>query len=74
VLMKRDEPTDWLNSLLTVEKKDKSLRLCLDPRQLNIAIKREHYAIPTADDIIARLHGKSVYYYRHEGRILADQA
>ena len=61
VLMKRDEPTDWVNSLLTVEKKDKSLRLCLDPRQLNVAIKREHYAIPTADDIIARLHGKSLF-------------
>jgi len=61
VLMKRDEPTDWVNSLLIVEKKDKSLRLCLDPRQLNLAIKREHYVIPTADDIISRLHGKSVF-------------
>jgi len=61
VLMKRDEPTDWVNSLLIVQKKDKSLSLCLDLRQLNLAIKREHYVIPTADDIIARLHGKSVF-------------
>jgi len=61
LLVKCDEPTDWVNSLLTAEKKDKSLRLCLDPRRLNVAIKREHYAIPTAADIISRLHGKSVF-------------
>lgn len=61
VLSKRDEPTDWVNSLLLVEKKDGSLRLCLDPRDLNQAIKREHYAIPTSDDVTARLHGKNLF-------------
>src|SRR5678816_970652 len=61
VLIKRDEPTDWVNSLLLVEKKDGSLCLCLDPRDLNRAIKREHYAIPTSDDVTARLHGKNLF-------------
>jgi len=38
-----------------------SLRACLDPRDLNRAIKREHYVIPTFEDVSAKLCGKRVY-------------
>ena len=58
---KRDDPTDWVNGLIIVEKKDGFLRLCLDPRDLNKAIKREHYEIPTCDDVTTRLHGNTVF-------------
>jgi len=61
IIIKRDEPTDWVSSLLLVEKKDSSLRLCLDPRDLNKAIKREHYKIPTVEDVASRLHGKRIF-------------
>lgn len=61
VIIKRDDPTDWVNSLLVVEKRDGSLRLCLDPRDLNRAIKREHYRIPTCDDVFSKLSGKNVF-------------
>ena len=61
VIIKVDEATDWVNSLVIVEKADSSLRLCLDPRDLNRSIKREHYRIPTAEDISAKLNGKSVF-------------
>ena len=45
VLVKVDQPiaTDWVNKLVIVEKKNGSLRLCLDPRDLNKGIKHEHY-------------------------------
>ncbi|CAC5364689.1 unnamed protein product [Mytilus coruscus] len=33
------------------------LRICLDPRNLNKAIKREHIALPTIEDITTRLTG-----------------
>lgn len=56
-----EEPTEWVNSIVIVEKKDGSLRLCLDPRDLNTAIKREHFQIPTAEDVAAELHGKKVF-------------
>ena len=39
IIMKRDEPTEWVSSLLGVEKKDGSLRVCLDPKDLNRAIR-----------------------------------
>ncbi|CAC5424910.1 unnamed protein product [Mytilus coruscus] len=58
VIRKADEPTDWVNSLVVVEKpKTGKLRICLDPRNLNKAIKREHFALPTIEDITTRLTG-----------------
>ena len=46
VLVKVDQPSDWVSNLVMVEKKDGTLQMCLDPKDLNKAIKREHYSIP----------------------------
>ncbi|XP_014670611.1 PREDICTED: uncharacterized protein LOC106811486 [Priapulus caudatus] len=56
-----EEPTDWVNSLVIVEKKNGSLRLCLDARDLNTVIRRKHYKIPTPEDVAAQLHGKKFF-------------
>ena len=61
VLIKRDEPTDWVSSLVVVQKSNGQLRICLDPRDLNRAIKREHFVIPTFADIAPKLHGKCIF-------------
>ena len=47
VIEKIDEPTDWVSSMVIVEKGNGQLRICLDPRDLNSAIKRHHYPMPT---------------------------
>lgn len=44
-----------------MKKKNGTLRLCLDPQNLNKAIKREHYQIPKPEEIISRLNGKKVF-------------
>lgn len=49
------KPTDWSSNLVIVEKSNGSLRLCLDPKDLNVAIKRQHYPIPTAEEVMANL-------------------
>ena len=61
VRQKVNKPTDWVHNLVIVEKKDGSLRLCLDPRELNKAIKRENFQIPTVEDVTCRLSGKKVF-------------
>ena len=61
VVSKLDRATDWVNSLVIVEKKDGSLRLCLDPKDLNKAIKREYYKAPTAETISSKLSGMKVF-------------
>lgn len=61
VLCKVDQPTDWVNNLVVIEKRNGSLRLCLDPKDLNKAIKREHYRIPTIQEVSSELAGKKVF-------------
>lgn len=61
IVSKVDEPTDWVQSLVIVQKPNGSLRLCLDPKELNSAIKREHYMLPTCDEIINKLQGKKIF-------------
>lgn len=48
-----------MNHLVIVQKKDsdKSLRLCLDPSELNLAICDEHAYIPTFEEISSKLNG-----------------
>ena len=50
-----NEPTQWVNAMCVVSKKNGKLRICMDPRDLNVAIRREHYQIPTAEEIVSRL-------------------
>ncbi|KAJ8349864.1 hypothetical protein SKAU_G00249940 [Synaphobranchus kaupii] len=53
------EPTEWVNSLVITEKKNGTLRVCLDPCDLSKAVKRQH--IPTPEDVRSKLAGKSIF-------------
>ena len=57
ILAKVTEPTDWVNSLVCVTKSDAVLRLCLDPKYLNRAIKGPHYFTRTLEDILPKRSG-----------------
>ena len=62
VIRKVDQPTEWVNSLVVIEKpKSKKQRICLDSRPLNTAICREHFQLPTLEDITTRLIGARVF-------------
>ena len=47
--------------MVAVPKKNGKLRICLDPKDLNRAILRENYQLPTVEDIATRLHGAKVF-------------
>ena len=53
-------PTDWVSSLVIVKKPTK-LRICIDPKNLNEAIKRPHYAMPSLDGIAPELTDAKVF-------------
>jgi len=57
IIAKVQKPTDWVNSIVCVTKPNGSLRLCLDPKDLNAAIKRPHHVMPTLDDVLPKLKG-----------------
>lgn len=54
-------PTPWISSMVVVPKKKGKHRICLDPKDLNNAIQRENYPLPTIEEIAARLHGAKVF-------------
>ena len=45
-----DEPTPWVSQTVIAEKKDESLRICIDPRELNKAQQRERYTLPVLEN------------------------
>ena len=55
------QPSDWVSNLV-VEKKNGSQQLCLDPKDLNKAIKCKHYRIPTMEEIAAKFAGRTVFF------------
>lgn len=61
VIKKQNDHTDWASPMVIVEKPNKQLRLCMDPQQLNKAIKRDKFSIPDPEEIKARLN-KAKYF------------
>ena len=59
--LKEGEPTAWVNSLVYRRKPNGQLRICLDPKDLNKAIRREHQVIPTLEEILPKLAGAKFF-------------
>ncbi|GFR78250.1 transposon Ty3-I Gag-Pol polyprotein [Elysia marginata] len=54
-------PTPWVSLNVVVPKNTGGVRLCLDIREANKAIKRERHPMPTIEDIINELNGSTVF-------------
>ena len=61
IIDKPTGPTEWLNNLVIRGKGDGQLHVCLDPKYLNEAIKREYYTIPTLEQITPKLCGCTLF-------------
>jgi transposase InsO family protein len=61
VIERIHEPTDWVNSMVTVIKKNGQLQICIDHRDLNKAIKREYYPMKTVEEIAAQMPGAKFF-------------
>ena len=55
MIRKVEEPTDWVSSLVVVEKPNGKLRVCIDPVHLNQALKQSHYPLPVIEDVLPDL-------------------
>ena len=49
------EPTEWVSRMMIVGKPDGDVRICLDPSELNKAIQRQHFTVPTVDQLFAKI-------------------
>jgi len=55
VIAPGDQPTEWVSHIVVAVKRSGELRVCIDTKPLNTALKREHYQIPVVDDLLPDL-------------------
>lgn len=61
IIKKVNVPTNWTSNLVIVKKKNNQLRICLDPYNLNKALKIPHVQSTTIEEITPKLH-KARYF------------
>ncbi|KAI5718631.1 hypothetical protein M8J77_024284 [Diaphorina citri] len=63
IVEKVSGPTPWVSPVVLVPKASdpKAIRLCVDMRVPNKAIKRERHITPTIDDLVSELSGATVF-------------
>lgn len=61
IISKVEGPSEWVHKLVIIEKSNGSLRICLDPRDLNNCIVRQYFSMPTIQDLSSRV-GSAKYF------------
>ena len=56
--------------MLVASKPDGDIRICLDPSELNKAIQRQHFAVPTVEQLFAKI-GKAKFWSAVWRRLVA---
>ena len=56
------EPTEWVSRMMVVGKPDGDVRICLDPSELNKAVQRQHFSVPTIEQLFSKI-GKARYFF-----------
>jgi hypothetical protein len=55
------EPTEWVSRVMVVGKPDGDVRICLDSSELNKAMQRQHFTVPTVEQLFAKI-GRAKYF------------
>lgn len=55
------EVSDWVSPVVVVPKPNSDIRLCVDMRQANTAIKRERHPIPTVDELLLDMSKSNIF-------------
>ena len=61
IIEKVSGPTPWVSPLVVVPKSSGEIRVCVDMRQVNTAVIRERYPIPTIEESLQDLNGAAVF-------------
>lgn len=61
VIKRVDCHTPWISNLLITVKGSGKMRVCLDPKPLNKALKRNHYTLPTIENVLPKLNNAKIF-------------
>ena len=60
IITKAVEPSQWISSMVVVAKPQK-IRICLDPKDLNRAIQRPKFQMPTLEELLPELSKAQIF-------------
>ena len=61
IIKRVKKPTSWVNSMVVVTKPNGSIRICIDPRDLNKAVKRQHFPLLTIEEVVSRIPNAKIF-------------
>ena len=61
IIIRVDEPTEWVSRMVASTKPNGDIRICIDPLALNKALQREMHPLPTFDDVLPELGKARVF-------------
>ena len=56
-----ESSSPWASPVVLVQKKDGSLRFCVDYQRLNAVMRKDVFHLPRIDDLLDQLGGKRVF-------------
>lgn len=60
IIEKVEKPSKWVSPIVVVPKKE-GVRLCVDMRRANEAVRRERFPIPTTEEVLQDLNKSAVF-------------
>eukprot|EP00118_Oscarella_pearsei_P011484 m.77540 g.77540 ORF g.77540 m.77540 type:complete len:396 (+) comp36043_c0_seq1:575-1762(+) len=61
VIVEVTEPAEWCSPMVVVPKSGGAVRICVDYGELNQFVRREHYHLPWAEEIFAKMRGAKFF-------------
>ena len=61
VIAKADTPTPWISNCLAVRTPDGLVRVRIGPSDMNKAIQRNHFLLPTIDEVLPTLKAAHIF-------------
>ena len=61
IIEKVEGPTTWVSPVVIVPKSNNKIRLCIDMRLANTAVVRQHYPVPTVDELLRDMNGSQFF-------------
>ena len=60
IIEKTTGPTHWVSPVIVVPKSDGDIRLCVDMRKANLAVKRKRHPIPTIEELLQEMNQSKI--------------
>ena len=61
IIEKTTGPIYWVSPVIVVPKSDGDIRLCVDMRRANLAVKRERHPIPTIEELLQEMNQSKIF-------------